>query len=190
MNDPAPFAPIEDLDPEPKRAAGRSRHWEALVGALLVLAVIGFAGGQWWDQQARLTHYQAGSRAANALDWARAATEYGAAGAYRDAPQQAARAQATLVERETLYGQAQAAAHGGDWSAVFDALPRLRQIGPDYRETPQLAARAAAQAPQLGLDDTVARRAGPGLPGLYSYLPGGWRRLPGSDVHSRVRAAC
>ncbi|HEX6606709.1 MAG TPA: hypothetical protein VF276_07335, partial [Chloroflexia bacterium] len=95
MSDPAPLAPIEDLDAEPARAGWRARRGEAVLAALLVLAVIGFAGGQWWDQQGRATHYQAGRRAAGAFDWAQATAEYGAAGTYRDAAQQAARAQAT-----------------------------------------------------------------------------------------------
>ena len=102
----------------------------------LVLGVIMFAVWQAWDQQARVTHYQAGSRAVNALDWAGAAAEYGAAGAYRDAPQQAARAASLLAERDRLYATAQAAARRYDWPAVLDLLPRLRQIGPDYQETP------------------------------------------------------
>jgi hypothetical protein len=126
----------------------------------------------------------------NALDGARAAAEYGAAGPYRDAPQQAARAASLLAERDRLYATAQAAARRYDWSAVLDVLPRLRQLGPDYQETPHLAATAEAVAPDLALSGTVALRAGDGDPGLYGYLPDGWHRLPGSDRRSRVRAVC
>jgi hypothetical protein len=190
MSDPAPFALIDNLDAEPARAGRRARRGEALLAALLVLAVIGFAGGQWWEAQAQAGHYQAGRRAAATFDWAGAAAEYAAAGTYRDAAQQAARAQATRDERDRLYAQAQAAADRADWAAVLDALPRLREIGPDYRDTPHLAAVAGAVALGMALSGTVALRAGPDPPGLYSYLGGGWRRLPGSDIHSRVRAVC
>jgi hypothetical protein len=188
--DPPPFAPIEDLDPEPGHAAGRAHRREIVLGVLLVLGVVAFAAGQAWDQQAKVTHYQAGSRAVNALDWVRAAAEYGAAGAYRDAPQQSARAAALQAERDRLYATAQAAARRYDWPAVLDVLPRLWQLGPDYEETRHLAATAQSLAPGLALSGTVALRASDGDPGLYSYLPDGWHRLPGSDRRSRVRAAC
>ncbi|HEX6606708.1 MAG TPA: hypothetical protein VF276_07330, partial [Chloroflexia bacterium] len=161
-----------------------------VLGVLLVLGVVSFAAGQAWDQQAKVTHYQAGSRAVNALDWARAAVEYGAAGAYRDAPAQAAQAASFLAERDRLYAAAQTAARRYDWPAVLDLLPRLRQLGPDYQETRHLTDVVAALAPGLALSGTVALRAGNGDPGLYSYLPDGWHRLPGSDRRSRVRAAC
>src|SRR5689334_17812522 len=77
---PRQFAPIEDLDPEPPGHQAHRR--EVIVALAILLVVVGLAGGNWWDQQRKLTHFQAGTRAAAVRDWDRARAEYAAAGDY------------------------------------------------------------------------------------------------------------
>src|SRR5690242_16510238 len=98
------FAPIEDLDPEPRARGARSVWLEWILGLLLVGALVGFGGWQWWEQGTRLGHYQAGQGAAAAHDWPAARTAYLAAGTYADAAARAAEA-ASLIAEHTRQAQ-------------------------------------------------------------------------------------
>ncbi len=184
------FAPIEDLDPEPQARVARGHRQEWIVGLVLVLAIAGFASGQWWLQQAQRTHYQAGVAAAARYDWPAAATAYNAAGSYEDAAARAKEAAGLAAERDQKYAQATQAIAGGDWPAAFAALQRVTAITPGYRDTATLLPRAEAETIPLALTGTIVLRGDAQPPGLYTYAAGGWQYLPGSDAHSQALAAC
>jgi hypothetical protein len=185
---PRQFAPIEDLDPEPP---GRQAHRRELILALAILiVVVGLAGGNWWDQQSKLTHYQAGGRAAAARDWDRAAGQYAAAGDYADAPRRATDAAHQVAERDTQYAVATDAAQHDNWLRALQAIRKVAAVQPQYRETPALQRQAETQAYTAALSGTIALRPQATPPGLYSYTADGWRFLAGSDSGSRVRGIC
>ncbi|HEX6606673.1 MAG TPA: hypothetical protein VF276_07125, partial [Chloroflexia bacterium] len=185
---PRQFAPIEDLDPEPP---GRQAHRRELILALAILiVVVGLAGGNWWDQQRKLTHYQAGGRAAAARDWDRAQGEYAAAGDYADAPRRATDAARQVAERDAQYAVATDAARHDNWLLALLAIRKVAAIQPQYRDTPALQRQAETQAYTAALSGTIALRPQATPPGLYSYTADGWRFLAGSDGGSRVRGTC
>ncbi len=184
------FAPIEDLDPEPAagpRAGGRR---EQIVGGALLVALAIFAAVQWGDAQARLAHYQAGSRAAAAQDWDTAGREFSGAGGYNDAAARAADAVALRDERDRTYQVLTEAARAGDWPIALAASRRLHDIATDYRDVPELTRQAEQAVYAATLSGTIALRARATPPGLYAYGAGGWHYLQESDARSQVRAPC
>jgi hypothetical protein len=185
---PRQFAPIEDLDPEPP--ARHAHRREVILGLAILLVVVGLAGSNWWDQQSKLTHYQAGGRAAAARDWDRAQAEYAAAGAYTDAAPRAADAARQVAERDTQYAEATDAAQHGNWLLALLAIRKVAAIEPQHRDTRALQEQAETHAYRDALSGTTALRAQAAPPGLYRYTPGGWQVLTGSDSGSRVRGAC
>src|SRR5437764_1031184 len=106
--DKVEYSSIEDLDPDPR--PGRSAHArEFLLGALLLLAAIGWSGWQWWHQQSLQNRYQIARQAAARQDWDSAQGNYVAAGEYRDARARAAEAAKMIANRDLEYTAAQAA---------------------------------------------------------------------------------
>jgi hypothetical protein len=184
------FARIEDLDPEPAtgRRTGPRREQIIGIGLLVVLAVL--AAVQWRDSQARLAHYQAGSRAAAAQDWDIARREFTGAGSYNDAAARAADTVALRDERDRTYQVLSEAARADDWPIALAASRRLRNIATHYRDVPELTRQAEQAVYAATLSGTIALRARATPPGLYAYGAGGWHYLQESDARSRVRAAC
>jgi hypothetical protein len=185
---PRQFAPIEDLDPEPPGHQAHRR--EVIVALAILLVVVGLAGGNWWDQQRKLTHFQAGTRAAAVRDWDRARAEYAAAGDYADAPRRTTDAARQVAARDAQYAVATDAARQDNWLLALQAIRKVAAIAPQYRDTPALQRQAATRTYTAALSGTVALRAQATPPGLYSYTPDGWRFLAGSDGGSRVRGTC
>jgi hypothetical protein len=182
------FASIEDLDPEPPRRHAHRR--EVILGLAILLVVVALAGSNWWDQQRKLTHYQAGGRAAAARDWDRAQAEYAAARDYADAPRRATAAARQVAERDAQYAIATAAAGHDNWLRALQAIRKVAAIAPQHRDTRALQQQAETHAYTDALSGTIALRAPATSSGLYSYAPGGWRFLAGSDGGSRVRGIC
>ena len=184
------LASIEDLDPEPPGHAARIHRRELILGLLLVCALVGFGGWQWWDQGGKLGYYHAGQRAAAAHDWEAARTAYVAAGDYSDARSRAAEAATLITQRQEQSQLALAAAARGEWPAALAAAQQVLSIVPDDPRISPVARAAAAQVYAQALSGTVALRTKGTPPGLYYYGPAGWRQLASSDARSRVRGAC
>jgi hypothetical protein len=185
---------MEDLDPEPAPPARRGLRLEWLLGGLLVLGVLGFAGWDWWRQERQEGAYAAGQRAAAALDWEAARAAFAAAGDFRDAPERAQDAAATIAERDRQHAAAQDALNRNDPLRALAALRAVHQMQPGYGDTPRLIDLVTPQVYGAALGGTVALRPKADPPGLYTYQPagvarpGGWQWLPHSDRASRVRA--
>jgi hypothetical protein len=184
------FAPIEDLDPDPATGRGVGRRREQILGLGLLFVLAVFAVLQWWNPQAQLTHYQAGSRAAAAQDWDAAGREFALAAGYNDAAARAADAFALRDERDRAYQVLTRAARDGDWPIALSASRRLRDIATYYRDVPQITNQAEQAVYAATVSGTIALRAKATPPGLYAYGAGGWRYLQESDARSRVRAPC
>jgi hypothetical protein len=187
---PARFALIEDLDAPAPGPAHRESRREWLIGMLLVVAICGFGGWQWWEQQTRLTAYQAGGRAAAARDWDAARAAYSAAGSYANAPALAADAAHQVAERDRLYGAVERGLATGDAAGALLAARQAAAIAPRYRDLPGLQQAAEQQVYAAALSGTIALRATAAPPGLYHYGAAGWEPITGSDAASRVHGLC
>jgi uncharacterized protein HemX len=53
QNDDPPVSEVEDLDPDPAPRKGRLDVRELLLGCLLVVMTLGWAGWQWWQQDSK-----------------------------------------------------------------------------------------------------------------------------------------
>ena len=184
------FALIEDLDPEAPATARRGRRWELALALLLVLGLAGLGGGQWWQQQAKLAAYLAGARAAAAHDWDAAGAAFAAAADYSDAGARRADARRRVTERNQQYDLATRAAAQHDWPHALQAVQKVEAIAPNFRDLATLGQQARQAVYMAALSGTVALRPHADPPGLYTYGPGGWQWLQGSDGGSRVLAFC
>ncbi len=187
---PPAFAIIEDLDSPAPDPAHRESRREWLIGMLLVVAICGFGGWQWWEQQTRLTAYQAGARAAAAHDWDAARAAYSAAGSFADAPALAADAAHQVAERDRLYGAVERGLTTGDAASALLAARQAAAIAPRYRDLPGLQQAAEQQVYADALSGTIALRTTAAPPGLYHYGAAGWEPITGSDAASQVRGLC
>lgn len=181
------YAPIEDLDPEPSPGGGWLRRREVILGAALLLAVLGFAGWDWWHQEGQATAYRSGAQAAAGQQWDAAEAAFRAVGTYRDAPARASQAATNRAERDRHYRAAQAALAQADYLAALTELRAVDQVQPGYRDTMALREQAHAPLLRLVLSGTVALRPTAQPPGLYRVGAAGWAWLPGSDAASRVQ---
>jgi hypothetical protein len=192
---PPERAVMEDLDPAPAPPARQQVRLEWLLGVLLAIGVLGFAGWDWWRQEQQQTAYAAGVRAQEARQWAAAQAAFREAGDFGDAPERARAAADTIAERDRQYAAAQYAALDNDPLRALAALQAVDRLQPGYGDTPRLLEQAMPQVYRAALDGAVALRPQARPPGLYVYQPprleqpGGWRWLPNSDAASQVRAA-
>ncbi len=185
---------IEDLDPEPS-TEGRFLHLrEFFLGSLLLAAVLGWAGWQWWQQTSMQNNYRLGDQAATAKRWDDAETYFVAAGGYRDAPSRATSAARLITERDSdynlAYGFAADATSPSRWAAALKLLQRVQEIEPDYRDTSTLTSQAQDRLYADAMQGVIALRTeatGAQPPGLYYRSAAGWAWLKGSDKWSRVR---
>jgi hypothetical protein len=178
---------VEDLDPEPQADRGLTHAREFAIGALLLLAVIGWSGWQWWYQQSVQTSYANGQRAVADYDWDGARANFLAAGQYRDARERATEAEERIAERDKHYKQARDAAGHNEWAVALKEVLAVRQVQPDYLDTGILKSEAAGVVYRDALSGTVALRTLADPPGLYYHSGREWVWLEGSDSYSRVR---
>ena len=193
MLPPATNAPeravMEDLDPEPGSPARQRLRPEWLLGVLVVLGVLGFAGWDWWRQERQERQeraYAAGQRAAAAFRWEEARAAFAALGGFRDAPERAFAAGATIAMRDAQYAAAEGALARHDPLAALAALRTVEDLQPGYRDS---AARRAQVEPAVymgALGGAVVSRPQANPPGLYVYNAAGWQWLRDSDATSRV----
>jgi hypothetical protein len=185
-----PVSVVEDLDPEPEQPPGRFLLRDLVLGLLLLVGVLAFAGWQWWSQESRQSNYTNAVAALtnNDLDQARAL--FAGASGYRDADTRLADLDQRIAQRDSLYTTATAHISARDWPAALADLRSLRAIQPAYRDTSALERTTVTQVASGELDGSVALRDGPGVtPGLYYRRDSGWIYLPESDLESRIRGS-
>jgi hypothetical protein len=195
MPHPSPDTSVsitEDLDPEPAVRTERAYVREAVLGLVLLLAVIGWAGWQWWGQESLQNNYRLAQRAEAGRDWDEAHARYAAAAGYKDSAARAAQAARIISERDGFYRDALSRVEQKQWSASIKALERLDQVQPGYADSARLRGYVESQIRSealQGMAGTVAVRTGADPPGLYYRSAGGWVWLEGSDPWSTIHAA-
>jgi len=182
-----PISTIEDLDPEPppKRSA---RLWEVILGLLLLVSVLGFAGWEWVHQTRLQSEYGAGTDAIARQDWESAEAHFQAASGYIDADKQAQQAIDNITTRNEQYDAAIAAEKLGDWPATLMAIQQVTRIESSYKDATQIQQKASNQVYSDALSGTIALRSSANPPGLSYYGMSGWTWLPKSDRRSQVRS--
>jgi hypothetical protein len=181
-------ARIEELDAPPP--AGPPRHWELVLGLLLLLGLAGFGGWQWWQGGSQASAYRAGAQAAAARDWDAAYRAFMQAADYEDAAARAKDAAAQRTERDTQYRLATEARAAGRHLDALTAIRRVLAVAPAYRDSADLAAALQAEVATAALSGTIALRPQAIPPGLYAYGAQGWLALAGSDSASQVFDVC
>ncbi|MGA7731071.1 MAG: hypothetical protein WCD37_07340 [Chloroflexia bacterium] len=178
---------IEDLDPE---QGGREPGWrlDLLLGVALLLAVVLFAGWQWWRQDYQSNQYRAGQEAAGRNDWESAIQYFGAASGYNDAEARANGAREKIEARDRLYKSAIDHAGKGEWLHTLRDVREVARIQPNYLDIVAREESALENVYTLALSGTVAMRAGANPPGLYYRGADGWVWLDASDQYSHVFA--
>jgi hypothetical protein len=182
-----PISIVEDLDPEPPPK--RSVYiWEVVLGLLVLVGVLTFAGWQWVRQDRLQSEYEAGLNAVSHQDWQAAETHFGAASGYLDADKQAEQAAENVATRDKQYDAAVAAGNKGDWLGTLQAIRQVTDVQPGYKDSTRIEQRASEQVYRDAMSGTIALRPDANPPGLYLYGPDGWTWLPQSDQDSRVRS--
>jgi hypothetical protein len=188
-SEPAEPAVMEDLDPAPSRAGASGLRPELLLGVLVLVGVLGFAGWDWWRQERQERAYSAGQRAAAALRWEEARAAFAAAEDFQDAPQRAAAAATAIATRDEQYTAAEEALAHGDPLGALAALRAVEDLQPGYRDSAALRAQVEPAVYAGALGGVVVLRPQADPPGLYVYNASGWQWLRDSDATSRVLAS-
>ncbi|MEA2573091.1 MAG: hypothetical protein QOH93_389 [Chloroflexia bacterium] len=179
---------MEDLDPEPEPSA-RSYTREFVLGALLLLAVVTWAGWQSWQQDVKQQSYHHAEEAVTKQDWGLAYDYFKAASGYKDATARAGQVQKLISERDSHYRAATTAMSDKRWVTALGELQAVRNIQAAYWDVASLYATAEAEVYSNTLKGAIALRAGAEPPGLYYRTAKGWVWLEGSDKSSQVLGA-
>src|SRR5919199_578754 len=169
------FSSIEDLDPEPQPRGGRTNAREFLLGLLLVLAVLGWGGWSWAQQESKQSNYRQAQQAAASRDWDEARAHYAAAAGYKDANAHVVEIDKLIARRNMWYTAATQDAGKGDWAASLKAFQTVNDIQPGYADTEQLRKESEARVYQAAVQSAIALRAQAEPPGLYFRDADGWR---------------
>ncbi|MEA2574802.1 MAG: hypothetical protein QOH93_2100 [Chloroflexia bacterium] len=175
---------MEELDPEPQPKSGSVYAREFFIGIVLVLAVLAFAGWQWWQTEYRQSNYRLGEQAARQFDWDAASARFSAADGYRDAGKRAEAAANRVRERDEHYGVGLEHFNSGEWAAALKELRTVREVQPGYRDVGPMEAKAEQQVYKDALLGSVVMRPEAEPPGLYYRSESGWVWLKGSDTQS------
>ena len=179
---------VEDLDPEPpSRRAGVGQWRELVLGLVLLLAVVGWAGWQWWAQGRNEAEYTLGEQAIQANNLEEAETHFGSIPDYRDARSRAEGIARTIAERDADYSNLATSYQSGDWLGAYDAARKLRSIVPADEYPLSLFNGARENIYTEALSGTVFSRMDASPPGLYYRDGDTWVWFEGSDMRSRVR---
>src|SRR6476619_3359560 len=135
------FALLDEPEPRAPRAGRGRRPWELALGLALLAVIALWAGGDWWQGQARFASYHIGLRDAQQGQWEAARAAFLAAGDYSDAARQAAAAAERIRERDATYARA-AAEEQGQWAAALRDWRAVQAIQPDFRDTTRRLANA------------------------------------------------
>ncbi|MDQ3703955.1 MAG: hypothetical protein M3437_01820 [Chloroflexota bacterium] len=179
---------MEDLDPEPL-AQGRGYTREFVLGGLLLLLVVVWAGWQSWQQAAKQQSYRQAEEAVTRQDWGLAYDYFRSASGYRDAGARAEQVEKLIQERDRHYRAATTAINRRQWVTALDELHGVRNIQAEYWDVDSLYADVEAQVYSNTLKGAIALRAGAEPPGLYYRTAGEWVWLDGSDRWSQVLGA-
>jgi hypothetical protein len=175
---------MEELDPEPQPKSGSFYAREFVLGVLLVLAVLGFAGWQWWQTEYRQSNYALGEQAARRFDWDEASARFSAADGYRDAGTRARAATERVRERDEHYSLGMGHFNAGRWAAALVELRAAAEVQPNYRDLTSMQALAEKKVYRDALLGSVALRPDADPPGLYYRADSDWIWLEGSDAQS------
>ncbi len=177
----------EDLDPEPPRREGLGQRRELILGLVLLLAVVGWAGWQWQSQAHDESEYSLGEQAvaANRLDEAEA--HFAGISDYKDAGSRAQEVARKIAQRDDQYRQATSAINSQRWLAAYIAAQQVIALEPGYRDTQPMLDQATEHIYTQALSNTVVSRIDANPPGLYYRDGDKWTWLDQSDALSRVR---
>jgi hypothetical protein len=180
---------IEEIDPESPSKGGWFTAWrESLMGLLILVGVLVWAGWQWFDTERKTGSYQAASQAMSARDWDTAWTGFKNASGYRDADQRAQDAAKLIADRNRHYSLAvEHLARKEGIGAVLE-IEQVERIQPHYSDTLHLEEQARRYAYDNALQGAIVQRNSVQYPGLYYRVNGKWLRLEGSDPLSQVRS--
>jgi hypothetical protein len=160
---------------------------EFVVGMLLLLGVLGFAGWQWWQAESNKANYEAGERAISLNHWDEAQSYFQAAHDYKDAAILAHNAAFNVSERNKHYGAALTYAGQQEWVRAFEEISATRKIQPDYRDLPTLGPAIESHVYDDSLLGVVVQWPSANPPGLYYRAKSGWVWLRGSDGTSHAQ---
>lgn len=179
---------MEDLDPEPP-PKGRVYIREFVLGALLLLLVVGWAGWLAWQQDVKQQAYQRAEREVTVQGWDSAYRFFVSASGYKDADARAEQIEKLIKERDEHYQAANRAARDERWVEALKELQQVRNIQPAYLDVVPMYATLETQVYSNALKGAVALRSAAEPPGLYYRTDNGWVWLEGSDRSSRVLGA-
>jgi hypothetical protein len=177
----------EDLDPEPPRREGLGQRRELILGLVLLLAVVGWAGWQWQSQARDESEYSLGSQAvaANRLDEAEA--HFAGISGYKDAGSRAQEVARKIAQRDDQYRQATSATNSQRWLAAYLAAQQVIALEPGYRDTQSMLDQATEHIYTQAISNTVVSRMDASPPGLYYRNGDKWVWLDQSNALSQVR---
>jgi hypothetical protein len=182
-----PISVVEDLDPEPEQPPGRFQLRDLLLGLLLLVGVLGFAGWQWWSQEARQSSYSRAEQALSRHELDDARALFAGASGYRDADSRVRDVEQRITLRDSLYMSATTHIANKEWPAALADLRALRGVQPGYRASSHLERIVVVEVGFDAAEGSVALREPPGGPaGLYYRRDREWLYLPGSDTLSRI----
>ncbi|MDQ3704197.1 MAG: hypothetical protein M3437_03060 [Chloroflexota bacterium] len=175
---------MEELDPEPQPKSGSLYAREFVIGMLLVLGVLAFAGMQWWQTEYRQSNYRLGEQAARQFDWDEASARFSAAEGYRDATKRAETAANRARERDEHYSLALEHFNNQRWASALKELRAVREVQPGYRDATSMEERAEGEVYSEALLGSVVMKPKADPPGLYYRSEFGWLWLEDSDEQS------
>jgi hypothetical protein len=178
---------VEDLDPEPP-PKGRAWLRELVLGMVLLVGVLGFAGWQWWRTEYLQQNYAAGRAALATYNWEQAAAHLSAASGYLDADDLIKMVREKAAERDRLYTAATHAMESQSYIGALENLQKLQSLQPGYKDTSAMRNAATIEVYREALSGTVAMRLNAKQPGLYYRSGDAWFYLVGSDKRSRMRS--
>jgi len=184
--DNSAISTMVEIDPDPPSEGHSPHRRDFALGLLLILAVLSWAGWQWWHQQEIESHYRVAQQAAARQDWDAAYEHYTAASEYKDAHSRASEVANLIRGRDSRYQAALAHFREEQWAASLQALKSVRDIQPGYRETESMSAEAEKNVYRSAFDGAIALRTERGQHGLYWRTGDSWVWLDGSDHWSNV----
>ncbi|HYP41014.1 MAG TPA: zinc ribbon domain-containing protein [Chloroflexia bacterium] len=163
------------------------RGLEFLLGAIILLAIVGFAFYNSAQQAAKAAHYRAGLDADGKQEYERAVVEFEAAGDYWDAPKRIEGLQEKIATRKAMYDKGAEAAGKGKWWLAASRLRQVNDIHSNYADAVDLLAQA--RSINGAIVYRLARSAD-GDGGVYvAQADGGeTHRIPNTNALSMVHA--
>ena len=163
------------------------RGLEFLLGATILLAIVGFAFYNSAQQEAKAGHYRAGLDADGKQEYERAITEFAAAGDYWDASDRIEGLQEKIATRKAMYDAGAEAAAKGKWWLAASRLRQVNEIHSNYADAVGLLAQARS------INGTIVyrlARAADGDAGVYvAQADGGeTHRIPNTNALTMVHA--